>query len=98
MMKQLADGVSELHRGDIIHMNIHPKNIYVGEEVTPKIANFAYSKPVSKEGCTDYDISQIRLNDLLAPEMLSKQPATLKSDIYSLGMVFGFIKYQTLVF
>ncbi len=51
-MKQLADGVSELHRSDIIHMNIHPKNIYVGEEATPKIANFAYSRPASKEGCT----------------------------------------------
>lgn len=98
-MKQLAAGLRQMHKQNIIHMNLHPQNILLTLGDNVKIANFSNSRNLNSTTETmNYDLKTIKLNDLLAPELLEGKPATLKSDVYSLGLVFGFIKYGSFEF
>jgi serine/threonine protein kinase len=74
-------------------MNLHPRTIYIGSGGILKIGNFAHARDLSEGSSADYDISRMKHTDFIAPEQLLKQPASLKTDIYSLGLIFAFIKH-----
>lgn len=80
-------------------MNLHPQNVQLTGSDTVKISNFSNSRCLGDTAETkNYDVKNIKLTELLAPELLEGRPATLKSDIYSLGKVFGFLKYRSFSF
>ena len=101
VLLQLATGLEYIHSKKLIHRDIKPGNVLIScteEKVTMKWADFGLSKPVNERGT--YTMSGIKGSDTwMAPEMLRmveleegeiRQRGTIKSDIFSEGLVFGY--------
>ncbi|KAI2618138.1 kinase-like domain-containing protein [Hypoxylon sp. NC1633] len=96
IVTQCVEGLEYLHRNDIKHKDLKPRNILLLEEsnhagthrVRPIIADFGLSKEFTPGGVTD----NLGTTEFKAPEQLAgDEESTLSSDIWSLGCCFIFI-------
>ncbi|CAN1138365.1 G-type lectin S-receptor-like serine/threonine-protein kinase At1g34300 [Linum perenne] len=70
----------------VLHCDIKPENILLGEDFCPKIADFGLAKLKKKEDMVS--MSRIRgTRGYMAPEWIKSDPITSKADVYSFGMV-----------
>lgn len=86
--RQIALGLSAAHKKGIIHRDIKPANIILEQASdTAKIADFGLAQNGS-----DVKLSQtgaiVGTPYFLAPELIQCQPASVASDLFSLGGVF----------
>ncbi|XP_006656184.1 putative receptor protein kinase ZmPK1 [Oryza brachyantha] len=86
----VAKGLAYLHHECsewVIHCDMKPENILLGENMEPKIADFGLAKLLNRDG-SNKDVSRIRgTRGYLAPEWLYSLPITAKVDVYSFGVV-----------
>jgi 3-phosphoinositide dependent protein kinase-1 len=92
-MRQLTLAVRELHQLNIVHLNLHPSTIYIGRDNNLKITDFAHSKDIKDSDNQQANITKMKSIDYVAPEILDHKTPTLAADVYSLGLIFAFIKY-----
>ena len=85
---RLAGALHDVHQAGIIHRDIKPGNIIVGDGLRPKITDFGVA--ASLTGQTSMLLGTTRY---MAPELLSGQHFDGRADMYSLG----FIAYEMLV-
>lgn len=88
-MRQLTLAMKEFHRNDIVVVSLHPKNIYIGKDSNLRLTNFAHCLNVKQNEKAESDPKNMEYHDYLGPDTY----ASHASDIYSLGLVFSFIKY-----
>lgn len=70
----------------VLHCDIKPENILLGDDFCPKISDFGLSKLRKKEDMVSY--SKIRgTRGYMAPEWVRSDQITPKADVYSFGMV-----------
>lgn len=70
----------------VLHCDIKPENILLGDDFCPKIADFGLAKLRKKEDMMT--MSRIRgTRGYMAPEWVKNEPITSKADVYSFGMV-----------
>ncbi|KAK6931666.1 S-locus glycoprotein domain [Dillenia turbinata] len=70
----------------VLHCDIKPENILLGDDFCPKISDFGLAKLRKKEDMVS--MSRIRgTRGYMAPEWLKMDPITAKADVYSFGMV-----------
>ncbi|RLM91816.1 G-type lectin S-receptor-like serine/threonine-protein kinase [Panicum miliaceum] len=85
----IAKGLAYLHEeceDCIIHCDIKPENILLDEEFCAKISDFGMAKLLGRE--FNSALTTIRgTMGYLAPEWISGQPITKKTDVYSFGIV-----------
>ncbi len=98
----LAGTLSYAHKRNIIHRDINPSNILIGEEDVPKIIGLGLSKSLDDEFSSLTQPGQsMGMVGYIAPEqLLDAAQADHRSDIYSLGAVFyrcvcGSTPYET---
>lgn len=93
---QLVEGLAFAHEKGIVHRDIKPLNILLGEKNEYKIADFGIARLLEK---TQGDTQQVRLSlGYAAPELFKGQFST-KTDVYALGltlyeMLTGFNPYS----
>ncbi|BDC51344.1 hypothetical protein F183_A36600 [Bryobacterales bacterium F-183] len=82
MSRQLCAGLAAAHELGVLHRDLKPANIMLDEKGSLRIMDFGLA------GITD-QIADIRSGTpaYMAPEQLSGQEVTVKSDLYSLGLV-----------
>ncbi|MCB0415539.1 MAG: serine/threonine protein kinase [Bdellovibrionales bacterium] len=82
-------GVRILHQQNIIHRDLKPKNIMVTKENKIKIVDFGIAEFAS-ENFNETAIGENLLGSILylSPELITKNHATVQSDIWSLGILF----------
>ena len=86
IMSQIADGLSVAHDSYIIHRDIKPQNIMILDNGMVKITDFGIAMAMNATQLTQTN-SVMGSVHYLPPEQASGKGATLKSDIYSMGIL-----------
>jgi tetratricopeptide (TPR) repeat protein len=87
---RVVEAVESAHRLQIAHRDLKPSNILVTPAGQPKVLDFGIAKLIQPEApaADQTDAANSALTPTYAsPEQLLREPATLLSDIYSLGAV-----------
>ena len=87
IMIQLTQGLSVAHNSYIIHRDIKPQNIMVLEDGLVKITDFGIAMAINAADLTQTN-SVMGSVHYLPPEQAAGKGSTIKSDIYSLGILF----------
>ena len=86
IMTQLTDGMAAAHDAYIIHRDIKPQNIMILDNGMIKITDFGIATSMNATQLTQTN-SVMGSVHYLPPEQAAGQTATIKSDIYSLGIL-----------
>ena len=87
VMLQITDGIKEAHDSYIIHRDLKPQNILVKDNGEIKITDFGIAMALNSTQLTQTN-SVMGSVHYLPPEQASGKGATIKSDIYSMGILF----------
>ena len=87
IMVQLTDGLASAHDSYIIHRDIKPQNIMILEDGMVKITDFGIAMAINAADLTQTN-SVMGSVHYLPPEQAAGKGSTIKSDIYSLGILF----------
>ena len=86
IVSQLTDGLAHAHDSYIIHRDIKPQNIMILEDGMVKITDFGIAMAINASDLTQTN-SVMGSVHYLPPEQASGKGSTIKSDIYSLGIM-----------
>lgn len=86
IMKQLTSAIACAHDSYIIHRDIKPQNVLILEDGTVKITDFGIAMALNSNELTQTN-SVMGSVHYLPPEQANGSGSTVKSDIYSLGIL-----------
>lgn len=86
IMSQITDGISHAHSSYIIHRDIKPQNIMIEDNGLIKITDFGIAMALNATQLTQTN-SVMGSVHYLPPEQASGKNSTIKSDIYSIGIL-----------
>lgn len=91
---EVLAALAAAHRYGVLHRDIKPTNILLREDGQAKLADFGIAKSFDLRGGADGPPDDLTLTGVvlgtpgyLAPERRSGRPATVQSDLYSVGAV-----------
>ena len=87
IMSQLTDGMAHAHDSYIIHRDLKPQNIMIKDDGQIKITDFGIAMALNATQLTQTN-SVMGSVHYLPPEQASGKGSTIKSDIYSMGIIF----------
>ncbi|XP_061442211.1 serine/threonine-protein kinase 17A [Rhineura floridana] len=87
LMRQILEGVSFLHRNNVVHLDLKPQNILLSSE-----------SPLGDVRIVDFGLSRVMKNseelreimgtpEYVAPEILSYDPISTATDMWSIGVL-----------
>ena len=88
LLAQAASALREVHGRGIVHRDIKPGNLMARADGSIVLADFGIAKRLGD------DLGRTRQGELygtpyyVSPEQIEGNPATMQSDIYSLGIIF----------
>lgn len=85
---KVCSAVDLAHQNQIIHRDIKPTNVLVKCDGEPKLLDFGIAKLLSVESggeCITVAVERRFTPVYAAPEQIARQPATIATDVYSLG-------------
>ncbi len=86
IMLQITDGIAEAHNSYIIHRDIKPQNIMVLDNGVVKITDFGIATALNSTQLTQTN-SVMGTVHYLPPEQANGKGATIRSDVYSMGIL-----------
>ncbi|MDD7736420.1 MAG: protein kinase [Bacilli bacterium] len=87
IMYQLCSAVLHAHQHGVIHRDIKPQNVYITSDSTIKLGDFGIATFQNASRVTRSEVVVGSVH-YLAPEISQGNPASIKSDIYALGITF----------
>lgn len=87
IMLQLTDGMSHAHDSYIVHRDLKPQNIMIEDDGSIKITDFGIAMALNSTQLTQTN-SVMGSVHYLPPEQAAGKGSTIKSDIYSMGIIF----------
>jgi serine/threonine protein kinase len=88
ILKNIAEGLKEIHSKNIIHQDIHSGNILTKDFDRVKITDLGLSKFVNQQ-VNEKEKKVYGNLPYIAPEVLQGQDYTQKADIYALGIIIN---------
>jgi serine/threonine protein kinase len=86
IMLQLTEGLAHAHDSYIVHRDIKPQNVLILENGLVKLTDFGIAVALNNSQLTQTN-SVMGSVHYLPPEQASGRGSTIKSDIYSLGII-----------
>jgi serine/threonine-protein kinase len=83
---EIARALGAAHERQIVHRDVKPQNVLIGEEGGAKITDFGIARTLTEEGLTVAG-RVLGTTDYVSPEQALGQAVTGQSDLYSLGIV-----------
>lgn len=88
---QVAQAVAHAHARLVVHRDLKPSNILVTPAHSVRLLDFGVAKLMADEARPEAGLTQMLglavTPDYAAPEQVSDRPATVATDVYSLGVV-----------
>src|SRR5438093_11809333 len=81
LARQLCAGVAAAHDRGVLHRDLKPANVMIDGDGNVRITDFGLA------GAADDTAVRAGTPQYMAPEQLTGQPASIRSDIYALGLV-----------
>jgi serine/threonine-protein kinase len=82
---QICHALSAVHQAGLLHRDIKAQNVMREEDGRLVLMDFGAGRALDRESGTDTGLAGTPL--YLAPEIFDGQPATVQSDIYSVGVL-----------
>jgi len=82
----LADALSHIHAGGIVHRDVKPGNVLLADDGTAYLADFGYAHAADSPALTSTDCV-VGTAGYLAPEQAQGLSVTPATDVYALGLV-----------
>ena len=91
----LADALAAAHRKHIVHRDVKPANVMLGDEGAVKMLDFGLAR-TSEPAASDHAMTSLGLTQIgvivgtvpyMSPEQIEAKPVDHRSDIFSLGVV-----------
>jgi serine/threonine-protein kinase len=81
---QVCEGLDTAHRAGVVHRDLKPQNVLVGERNTVKIIDFGLAKTAFASGLTATGLL-LGTPHYMAPEQVRGKDVDARTDIYALG-------------
>lgn len=82
-----ASGLDFAHRRGFVHRDIKPANLLFGRDGRLRIADFGVARALAEAAWTEPSEAVLGTARYASPEQANGQPATGRSDVYSLALV-----------
>jgi hypothetical protein len=83
-LHQICDGLSAAHAAGVIHRDLKPQNVMVGEREAVKIIDFGLAKARAEDGLTMTG-ALLGTPLYMAPEQIRGKNVDARADVYALG-------------
>lgn len=90
LAQQICEAVQELHRLGILHRDLTPANIIVADDGA-HIIDLGIARPLTDTANRNRDTTALGTYGFASPEQYGFAPTDVRSDIYSLGCILGFM-------
>ena len=90
IVRQIASGLLALHRREMIHRDVRPKNILIDADGTVKLIDFGSAHVAGIEELAPRETEDAAYAGTMqysGPEVYLGYPATAQSDLFSLGVI-----------
>ncbi len=87
-MKQLANGLFYAHKKEVVHQDIKADNIFITTEGDIKIGDFGLARLMANKIYVNPTIKGMGTPAYMSPELCKGEQQDLRSDIYSMGVLF----------
>jgi non-specific serine/threonine protein kinase/serine/threonine-protein kinase len=91
LFRQVCAAVQHAHQNLVVHRDLKPGNILVGEDGVPKLLDFGIAKLLRQEAPRETALTQLGMRlmtpEYASPEQVRGLPVTTATDVYSLGVV-----------
>ena len=87
LIAQVADGLDAVHAAGLVHRDVKPHNVIVGEEGDAYLADFGLAKAMGATTGLTATGQVIGTVDYMAPEQIEAQRVDARTDVYALGGV-----------
>jgi HEAT repeat protein/DNA-binding NarL/FixJ family response regulator/tRNA A-37 threonylcarbamoyl transferase component Bud32 len=85
---QVAEALRAAHEGGVIHRDIKPANIMMTKRGTVKVMDFGLAKMANDEAEVTLAGTIVGTANYMSPEQAQGKDMDIRTDIYSLGVVF----------
>jgi hypothetical protein len=98
LLEGIAAGLQHLHDAGLVHRDLKSENVLVGPRLTPKLLDFGLLRPEAPGGTLTATGVIAGTPQFSAPEVFDGEPATARSDLFSLGVLAFEMLYGTVPF